>query len=292
MTDKTDAKPDFQQINKRSTDHEDARTYRAAGEDLRVSDEYPMTSSRRGRFIIINNVNFLGRTGMNTREGSDRDAISLKMRFKALDFDVVVYKDQSTAQMEKIFGDAAANVDYNRRADCFGCALLSHGDHGIIYGIDGFIEIEKLTEPFNGDKCKELAGKPKIFLIQACRGTKFDSGVEIADSEAVNPGADDIFKNRTFKIPALADFVFAYSTVPGYFSWRNSREGSWFVQAITTVFEKYCDEKDLLWMLTRVNYEVAYKFESKTNQESMRQKKQIPCITSMLTKDLYFRRKY
>ena len=28
-------------------------------------------------------------------------------------------------------------------------------------------------------------------------------------------------------LPSEADFLFAYSTVPGYYSWRNSQRGSW-----------------------------------------------------------------
>lgn len=28
-------------------------------------------------------------------------------------------------------------------------------------------------------------------------------------------------------LPTEADFLYAYSTVPGYYSWRNSVKGSW-----------------------------------------------------------------
>lgn len=41
-------------------------------------------------------------------------------------------------------------------------------------------------------------------------------------------------------------------------------------------------------MMTRVNHSVAYNFESNAAKEFMNKKKQIPCIVSMLTKELYF----
>ena len=51
----------------------------------------------------------------------------------------------------------------------FGCAILTHGEDGVVYGTDRSIEIDRITELFKGDKCKSLVGKPKVFFIQACR---------------------------------------------------------------------------------------------------------------------------
>lgn len=34
------------------------------------------------------------------------------------------------------------------------------------------------------------------------------------------------------KIPMEADFLIAYSTISGYYSWRNSVNGSWFIQSL------------------------------------------------------------
>lgn len=59
----------------------------------------------------------------------------------------------------------AAELDH-RDNDCFTCAILSHGEDGFIWGIDRMIPINDLMEPFKGNKCLSLAGKPKIFFIQ------------------------------------------------------------------------------------------------------------------------------
>jgi caspase 7 len=50
--------------------------------------------------------------------------------------------------------------------DCFACAILSHGDEGVIYGKDGIVKVNDLFAPFKGDVCPKLAGKPKFFVIQ------------------------------------------------------------------------------------------------------------------------------
>ena len=57
----------------------------------------------------------------------------------------------------------------------------------------------------------------------------------------------------------------AYSVVPGYFSWRNSIRGSWFIQALCECLDKYGRSMDLLRLMTRVNKKVALDFESNTN---------------------------
>lgn len=60
-------------------------------------------------------------------------------------------------------------------------AVLSHGEkNDYVYGYNGNgIQIDDLIEPFRGNNCPGLAGKPKIFLVNACRGTQFDDGVGV-----------------------------------------------------------------------------------------------------------------
>ena len=51
---------------------------------------------------------------------------------------------------------------------------------------------------------------------------------------------------------------------------------------------KYAKELELQHILTRVNHKVAVEFVSATNDPVFDAKKQIPCIVSMLTKEMYF----
>ncbi|CAI9613759.1 unnamed protein product [Staurois parvus] len=181
-----------------------------------------MNYQKLGKCIIINNKNFDVRTGMCVRNGTDKDAGDLCKCFRTLGFDVKVYNDQSCEEMERLLQGVAKN-DHSDSA-CFACILLSHGEEGQIYGTDGAMAIKTLTTLFRGDKCQSLVGKPKLFFIQACRGSEFDEGIQ-TDSGPANDSLETD-ANPRYKIPVEADFLFAYSTVPGYYSWRNPGRGS------------------------------------------------------------------
>nr|XP_033799427.1 caspase-7 isoform X1 [Geotrypetes seraphini] len=244
--------------------------------------QYKMNYKKLGRCVIINNKNFDAQTGMPTRGGTDKDAGDLFQCFCHLGFKVKVYNDYTCDQMQKLL-EQAAEENHNDCA-CFACIFLSHGEEGFIYGTDGPMCIKKLTTMFRGDRCKTLVGKPKLFFIQACRGSEFDEGIQ-ADSANHSLETD---ASPRHKIPIEADFLFAYSTVPGYYSWRNPGNGSWFVQALCQVLSTYGRQLEVLQMLTRVNYLVANNFESWSEDSRFCAKKQIPCVVSMLTKELYF----
>lgn len=64
------------------------------------------------------------------------------------------------------------------------------------------------------------------------------------------------------------------------------------MQALCEAFNKYGYDLDLLTMLTYVSRRVAIDFESNSpNNSVMHQQKQIPCITSMLTRLVKFEKK-
>ncbi|XP_032465213.1 caspase-7 isoform X1 [Phocoena sinus] len=178
---------------------------------------------------------------------------------------------------------SSASEEDHRNSACFACILLSHGEENLIYGTDGKTAIKDLTAHFRGDRCKTLLEKPKLFFIQACRGTELDDGIQ-ADSGPIS----DTDASPRYKIPVEADFLFAYSTVPGYYSWRNPGSGSWFVQALCSILNEHGKSLEILQILTRVNDRVARHFESQSNDPCFHEKKQIPCVVSMLTKELYF----
>lgn len=227
-----------------------------------------------GQCVIINNKNFDRRTGMNQRNGTDVDAANVMKVFTKLGYKVKIYNDQTVEQMKHVL-TSVSKEDHSCCAS-FICVLLSHGDEGVFFGTDGSIELKYLTSLFRGDRCQSLVGKPKLFFIQACRGTDLDAGIETDSGDS------------TTKIPVEADFLYAFSTAPGYYSWRNTMTGSWFIQSLCDMISKYGKELELLHIMTRVNHKVAVEFESISSSPGFHAKKQIPCIVSMLTKEMYF----
>ncbi|XP_036294990.1 caspase-7 isoform X6 [Pipistrellus kuhlii] len=277
--DATDAKPDRSSFV--SSILRKKKNSIKATQNQEPTYRYNMNFEKMGKCIIINNKNFHESTGMSVRSGTDKDAESLFKTFQNLGFDVVVCNNYTCAQMHKVLKEASE--EDHRNAACFACVLLSHGEENSIYGTDDKMDIKDLTCLFRGDKCKTLLEKPKLFFIQACRGTELDDGIQ-PDSGPIS----DTDASPRQKIPVEADFLFAYSTVSGYYSWRSPGCGSWFVQALSATLDEYGKSLDLLKILTRVNYKVARDFESRTFNPNFHEKKQIPCVVSMLTKDLYF----
>jgi caspase-like apoptosis-related cysteine protease len=78
----------------------------------------------------------------------------------------------------------------------------------------------------------------------------------------------------------------------GYYSWRNPKQGSWFIQALCDELRLNGRTRDLLTILTFVCRRVAIDYRSNVpGNEAMDLMKQIPTITSMLTRLVYFRQK-
>ncbi|KAM9528964.1 caspase-3a isoform 6-T12 [Salvelinus alpinus] len=140
---------------------------------------------------------------MNVRNGTDVDAGNVMKVFGKLGYKVKVYNDQTVDQIKHVL-TTASKEDHSCSAS-FVCCLLSHGDDGVFFGTDASIELKSLTSLFRGDRCNSLVGKPKLFFIQACRGTDLDRGIE----------ADSSSDGSSTRIPVEADFLYAYSTAPG-----------------------------------------------------------------------------
>lgn len=78
----------------------------------------------------------------------------------------------------------------------------------------------------------------------------------------------------------------------GHYSWRNNFDGSWFIQALCEVLREHGDTMELLQMMTLVNKVVAYEFAACTDSEFTMDAKQVPCMVSMLTKQVFFKPKW
>ncbi|KAF1384381.1 hypothetical protein PFLUV_G00117740 [Perca fluviatilis] len=269
---RSDAKPAGSSKTAEEVDSAPCISKTAGSDPYRYKMDYPCI----GTCLIINNKNFHSSTGMSARNGTDVDAAAAIETFTKLGYKINFKTDQTVAQMKQLLS-SASKEDHSKSAS-FVCVLLSHGDEGVIFGTDGAEKLEELTKYFKGDRCKSLVGKPKLFFIQACRGAELDNGID----------TDSVDVQTSERIPVEADFLYAYSTAPGYYSWRNATNGSWFMQALCEMLMRFRGELELMQIMTRVNRKVALHFESSSNLPGFSGKKQIPCIVSMLTKDFYF----
>ncbi|KAL3996577.1 plexin A [Sarotherodon galilaeus] len=255
---------------------------------LDPAEEYKMGNKRRGLALIFNQERFFWRLGLNDRNGTNADRYNLEKRLKDLNFEVRCYDNyKQEAVLDEI---AKAAEEDHSDADCFFLAFLSHGEDNHVYCYDGKISIQEITSMFKGDKCQDLVGKPKIFVIQACRGEKHDDPVTPADA-VDSKVAVFVDASAIHTLPAGADFIMCYSVAEGYYSHRETINGSWYIQDLCELLQKLGDTLEFTELLTLVNRKVSMRSVLRARDPHAIGKKQVPCFASMLTKKLYFRPK-
>ncbi|GAB6023667.1 hypothetical protein CHUAL_008432 [Chamberlinius hualienensis] len=233
-------------------------------------------NKKRGLALIFNHKVYEKDLGMEPRDGTEFDSLNLQKVFKQLGFTVKVYDDLTLTQIKEEL--AKASADGHQDNDCFVCVVLSHGDEGFLYSFNTKYHPSELWTPFLAQNCPSLVGKPKLFFIQACRGVKCDAGIPVIMTDS----------GSQIRLPTHADFLIAYSTVPGYYSWRSQTNGSFFIQSLCDILMTHYESTDLLNMLLLVNKKIAFEFESLSKDQKMNQKKQIPHISFTLTKKVFF----
>jgi len=243
----------------------------------RNAAEYNMNHKNRGMAIIFNHKSFDAGMNQEPRSGTDVDSANLNRVLKKLHFDVIQHDDFCYNQIVNVIERAASeNHDNN---DCILVVILSHGNMGYICAQDVQYKLADICNLLTPNNCPTLAGKPKLFFVQACQGKQMDDGCKIQTDGDSQMG---------YKIPLHADFLIAYSTIPGFLSWRNQTYGSWFIQSLCLELETNGKRLDLMTLLTFVCRRVAVDFESHTKKPKKDHKKQIPCITTMLTRIVLF----
>ncbi|NWV10645.1 CASP8 protein, partial [Ptilonorhynchus violaceus] len=253
-------------------------------------EAYKMTSRPCGVCLILNNHNFaksregvLEHKHLKDRNGTDVDAAALRNVFSKLHFRIEEYRDLTAEEIRKTVN--IIRCEDHEDKDCFVCCILSHGKKGIIYGVDGQeVPIRELTTSFTVQNCNSLAGKPKVFFIQACQGDALHKGVTIeTDSGEQDSSVERDARFQLDCIPAEADFLLGMATLQDYVSYRSTREGTWYIQALCQHLEYSCPRgEDVLTILTAVNQEVS----RKTCEQNA--KKQMPQPSFTLRKKLIF----
>ncbi|CAG5135344.1 unnamed protein product [Candidula unifasciata] len=174
-------------------------------------DIYDFIHADRGLALIINNEDFSRSKNFGSRPGSSYDEVSLYRTFKKLGFRVLVKRNLTARQMVEVLKLVKDEYDH-ANADCFVCCILTHGDETIsreanekrglmrqdlLFGVDGeAIPTRTVVSFFNDKYCPKLKGKPRLFFLQACRGSKYDHGIDIQVSGSTHTTRTVGGKNR------------------------------------------------------------------------------------------------
>lgn len=269
--------------------------------------EYNMQHTNRGVALIFNHEIF-GMKDKSKRLGSVRDRDRLRDNLIRMHFDVHCLDDFTLHEIKEKLGKVSV-MDHTDN-DCLLITFMTHGDERTISAYDRDYKLDLITKYFTDTRSPTLKGKPRLFLIQACRGNGIDDGLTVDEHDEHMKELSRIQQERRMRKgrdhtdavpendehgreieqmvhnpPIYQDYLLVRSTMPGYFSFRNIDTGSWFIQELCNELEDDGYSDNFLHILTRVNNRVSRR-ESRAN--FLNGKKQILCISSMLTKILFF----
>ncbi|CAF1573276.1 unnamed protein product [Rotaria magnacalcarata] len=246
---------------------------------------YRMLRRPRGQCLLINNVDAF--KTMEIRQGSDIDASKLKSLYEQLGFVVVVRRNLIHKEMVNVIKNFADLIEEQKETcDCAVIIILSHGGNGTIYAVDELaLDVdEQIISVFDD----HLIGKPKLFILQACRGSqcnyRSESSTRLWSTDSIiNETNIDSGSHVITKVPKRSDMAIWYSTLKDYVSWRLPDEGSVFIQSLITVFARTAWHYDLVTMVQCVNRTMKEKFAAHESTPF-----QTPCFEYHLDYPLYF----
>ena len=201
---------------------------------------YNVTTRKSHALAVILNNDTFHHQDFEDLPSSEQDVSRLqKVLEGTLGFKVVKKTNLDAEEITQLF-ESKIERRIKEDHDSFFCCIMSHGGRNKVYGSDGnSVSITKLMKFLEGEKCKELRGKPKIIIIDCCRGYGTPRAVT---SRA--PSTQNMISPRS-------DFIFGYSTVRGDTALIDDWRGSLYIEKLCEVMEK--NDRSLNEMLCIVN---------------------------------------
>lgn len=300
--------------------------------NITENDIYDFKHPQRGYLLLIINETFYRQAW---RRGAHLDLENMQRVASKLGLRFLNDKQMNLSQSETLSWLQKAQTMDHTDCDCFMFMISTHGleqknpmkgsqlDHALVCADDRLIFTSTIMEMFSDANCPTLKGKPKIFIIQACRGTDVDHGSDVkvipnknkyhgrsrdksAKSDNVSwapeidhtdaKGREDSFVDDSVsdtEAPSLqcdADMLIVYAVPPGMLAWRNSSDGSWMIHYLHEVLAEYDmkSPKNFLHVLTKVAAKMSRRTTDVPDFQEMHEKKAVPVIEHKLTKDIMF----
>lgn len=218
---------------------------------------FPLTSNQRRkkgcRGIGLAIVNHFNEFPEFMREGTLSQLFaSLNLKFRP---HTELTKEQIVELLKRTARDPVLSSD-----SMIAIAISSHGCEEGLLGInigerskhindpnytnmDGCIPPKLIQEIFSGENCNGLAGKPKLFLLNGCRGGGIEKMVRKKRKEIRETLSADVLSSSAFPEKDIAttwsDFFVVHSCVSGNISLRSSTLGSLFLVEFYKAYVEY-----------------------------------------------------
>ncbi|XP_036603770.1 caspase-4 isoform X2 [Trichosurus vulpecula] len=212
----------------------------------RKTQIYPV-KEKEGRTrlaLIICNIEF---EHLSERTGAELDIERMKILLEELGYSVDVQKNLTSLEMESALREFAARPEHKSSDSTF-VVLMSHGLLDRICGkyhhIDkpDVLAYDTIFTILNTKNCVNLKDKPKVIIIQACRGVKRG---DMWVSDAPEIAEDSLSQLQVFEDDSVQkthiekDFITFCSSTPHNVSWRDIENGSIFITELIRSFRQY-----------------------------------------------------
>jgi predicted RNA binding protein with dsRBD fold (UPF0201 family) len=186
--------------------------------------------------------------------GGEKDEEKLETLFAALGFEVKIHQNLTA---EQIF-DTVESYGAKHHSGAFFFVILSHGTSidnrpAVISTDNRAVVVNDLESLFYASNCNSLHGKPKIFLIDACRGSQEENiftPVSTKTSSASLARLDSVATRSD-----SADFLIINAATNGYVAFATEK-GSYLTQTFVEVTSGADETTSLIDIVTRVRLKV------------------------------------
>lgn len=223
--------------------------------------------------LLITNIKFTD--GKFNRNGAEKDEENMRKLLSALGYEVVQYTNLTGKAINKALTDFSKHPKL-KDTDSVLVVIMSHGKLGAVLGVDckeplcaneeqDAFEVNNIYKQLSSDKCPALLNKPKIIIIQACRGEE-RGAVLVSDCAKPDLVCDDL-KQPSPSLPAdeegleddtlrcvhkEKDFISLLSCTPDTVSYRDKNQGSILIQYIVQVFNTFAHQDDVEELFRKV----------------------------------------
>ncbi|NXQ80815.1 CASP1 protein, partial [Nyctibius grandis] len=230
------------------------------------SQIYPIhlpQKTRTRRALLICNIEF---EHLRWRGGAEVDVEGMTRLLEGLGYVVDVHRNLTSQEMAMVMKDFAGHKGHCTSDSTF-LVFMSHGVRAGLCGTKSrdettdILSLNTIYETFNNKHCQALLGKPKVVIIQSCRGGKAGS-VLVSDSAdpavptpssapTIPAGLED---DAICEVHLESDFATLHSSTPDTVSWRSSVTGSVFIQRLIEQFRNHACSSDLQELFRKVQY--------------------------------------
>ncbi|XP_010282153.1 PREDICTED: caspase-1-like [Phaethon lepturus] len=219
--------------------------------------------TRTRRALLICNIEF---EHLSRRDGAEVDVEGMTKLLEGLGYVVDIHRNLTSQVMATVMKDFADRKEHWTSDSTF-LVFMSHGVRAGLCGTQSrgettdILSLDTIYEKFNNKHCQALLGKPKVVIIQSCRGGNVGS-VMVSDSPSpamptpssahvIPAGLED---DAIFEVHLESDFATLHSSTPDTVSWRSSATGSLFIQHLIEQFRNHACNSNLQEIFRKVQY--------------------------------------